>query len=300
LTGIKYTAETEAKIADIKALVRNAKRRIPDQCLWFERVIKDHIQRLHGSKVAIMELEIRRSGREYQDFEIADLKEMQKVIEGDILKMLDEEHAYILSQISNKRITAHQVDVLHKGLQGAAGTSLSVWYERLFGPSDGLITKQAPLVWWNWVKQLRHIPKKPAPPVPSTFYLPLSHVDKTDREGLPYYYSMGAEHYASGTPDVTSQVSMTKQAVSARKRRYAGPRLTAEQYARAEERTRKRDIKRGEEYVKQKNEQRAKAHKLEDKQREESLKKFRKEARTEEIQQAKRKEKSIKDYGDGT
>jgi len=121
---------------------------------------------------------------------------------------------------------------------------------------------------------LRRTPLEPPRAVPKTFYLPDSHVDKCDISGLPYYPKVDPK---TGIPDLSSPVSMTPEAINARNKYRAGPKMTAEERAKFEAKQEKLKAKLGEDYRKQKDEQRKQIREREDRDERRTLAQYEKD-----------------------
>jgi len=263
MTDRVYAPEIQGKIDEIRNLLLYMKKNI-DASFWFEKELRLQLQRFYDQDMALHEMRARQSRCKIEDIMHPDKKEeldlWRKMLKGDLLKDFKDEIQYCLDRISQKRISEFQVETLYKAwFAPDGGTGLSKQFGRILQPSPtGSLDTGAVVVVWTAVHTLKRTPLEAPAVIPKTFYFDVSHVDKTDKEGLPYYFKNDSD----GMPIVDqSTVSQTSEAQGARVRKYKGTRFSAEEYAKDEIRQEKLKIKLGEDYRKKKEASRLKRRK---------------------------------------
>jgi hypothetical protein len=285
---MKYTEEHTRKIDRLRRYIRKEKKEIASW-LWFDEVLRDHFNGKIAENTRYLE-QIPPTGRDKKHLaeEIAQYREVLKVEDLGATVALDCQ--YILDQISNARITPHQVEVLD-ALYFTGISPLPMWLDYLKkGVPSSLQHRMAPLKVWTEIKALQRIPREPEPSVPRTWSLANTHPDKTDSEGKPYYMPFDNKTGLPVKGYDESLLSQTNAAVSARTRKYAGPTKTPEQYAKDAERAERGRKKRVAEYLKKKDEQRKKAREDHRKRYDKGLKKFEDDLKRDKRADEKRKE----------
>lgn len=165
----------------------------------------------------------------------------------------------IRSRVNHDRWNDYQFPILRKQLQDPNPSMTFSGFVDMFGNQAERVNtrRMAAVSIWSAVRFCRQIPLAPEQQPLATFLLPPEHADKTDQEGKPYYIAMNQETGLPVDKFDKSTLSMTQQAISMRKRKYAGPTKTAEQYRRDRRKVEKEAKKRGEDYLRRKNIKRA-------------------------------------------
>lgn len=286
-----YAPEIQGKIEELQRDIRTLKARVPKDCTWFEREVKQKYNELYWNKKREVEQFTTKYGRSISDSDREELKQFEWILKGSLYDLFNDECAYVLDQITHRRITPYQVETVLTYGSFRAGVSRESWIARLWAAPDSMLVKMAALVIWQWVHTLRNTAKEPPKPIPSTFLLPIDNVDKTDIEGKAYYLPTDP---ATGIPIANydpASISQTEQAIHARKKKYQGPYATAEQHAKSEAALAKRMEKGAAEYMEKKNRQRQDACKLREEAEKVGIARFERESEIEEKARVERAQK---------
>ena len=295
MTLRKLTEEKAQQLQTLKQTFAIVSDNI-EGCPWFGPVMTDHLLRAtnHQAKWAAMARVGHTMDNPKVHQNVKDDYELYHNLLDDKYNLLNEvkkELEWIHIMIAKRTISDHQIQTLTSHMTDGIGIGILDNAHYLNGAKGIFGAKGAAHKVYNFVYALRGIPAEPEPIVPRTFYLANTSDNKTDREGLPFFYRM-----VDGVLDTTAEVSMTEQAKGMRTRRYGtGPTKTHEDMLADEKREAKQRDKRGAAFTARKKKQRAKTHATAKSNRDEVRRKNKdilKELRQE---QDARREKLIKD-----
>ena len=300
----KYTPDVQEKMDKIADRFRTLKKILSgtstERCYWFQDELRVRLSRFLTQSVAGYEAQAFKMQCKPEEIMNPDKpeshKEMAGILKRPLIAQLEEDIQYVLNQISQKRISPYQVEEMNKAAYApAGGVNLDTMLERLRGSPDGLPIRETPLSIWNLVRSLRKIPREAPLPVPRTWKFPKDHADKTDKVGLPYYFPKDA--LTGYLIQDEALVSQTSEAMRMRRRAYKAPSFSAEQYAEADKKTAKANKKKGEDYLKEKNAQRAKAREDRGEAISDSLRNFERDGTKAQAEYDARQKKNKEDYG---